>query len=112
PLAIERAFRGLALKAAAPGCETMTPRHFFDGHEADIVPVMRVLRAGIAETDKESHDAASGALLLLLVAATGGGPGAGPGRLRPRRGSRPSRRRGRGSASSAGRRNRGASDRN
>src|SRR6185437_7834899 len=59
PFAIERAFGGLALKATAPRCETMTPRDRFDGHEADIVPVMRVLRAGIAETYKEQHDAAS-----------------------------------------------------
>src|SRR5713226_3440352 len=71
PLAIELAFRGLALKAAAPWCETMTPRNFIDDHEPDIVPVMRVLHAGIAEANKESHDAASRARLLLLVAATG-----------------------------------------
>src|SRR5207245_7129282 len=31
PLAIEGAFRGLALKAAAPWCETMTPRNLFNG---------------------------------------------------------------------------------
>jgi hypothetical protein len=37
----------------------MTPRDFINGHEADVVPVMRVFRAGIAETNKESHDAAS-----------------------------------------------------
>src|SRR4030095_12853278 len=59
PLAVERAFRSLALKAAAPRCETMTPRDFIDGHEPDIVPVMRVLRAGIAEANKEMHGAAS-----------------------------------------------------
>ena len=29
-LAIERAFRGLALKTTAPWCETMTPRDFID----------------------------------------------------------------------------------
>src|ERR1700740_3695569 len=69
-LAVERAFRGLTLKAAAPWCETMTPRNLTAGHEADMVPVARVLRAGIAETDKEQHDAASRARrwLLLLVA--------------------------------------------
>src|ERR1700731_3265794 len=76
-LAIERAFRGLALKAAAPWRETMTPRNFIDGHETDVVPVMRVLRTGIAEANKESHDAASRALLLLLV-ATGRRLRAGP----------------------------------
>src|SRR5438552_16765809 len=59
PLAIERAFRRLALKTAAPGCETMTPRDFIDSHEADLVPVMRVLRAGIAEANKEAHVRAS-----------------------------------------------------
>src|SRR5258708_21466656 len=68
---IERALRGLALKAAAPGCKTMTPRDLIDGHEADIVPVMRVFRARIAEANKESHDAASRARLLFLVAAAG-----------------------------------------
>jgi hypothetical protein len=36
----------------------MTPRDFVDGHEADIVPVTCVFRAGIAEPNKESHDAA------------------------------------------------------
>src|ERR1700710_1338087 len=85
-LAIERAFRGLALKTAAPWCETMTPRNFIDHRETDVVPVMRVFGAGIAETNKQSHDAASRAGLLLLVAgglcrrslgAGRGGPGAG-----------------------------------
>src|SRR5581483_2561142 len=65
-LAIERAFRCLALKAAAPWCETMTPRNLVDGHEADIVPVTRVSRAGIAEADKEQHDAASRALAIYF----------------------------------------------
>jgi hypothetical protein len=37
----------------------MTPRDFVDGHEADIVPVTLVSRTGIAEADKEQHDAAS-----------------------------------------------------
>ena len=69
-LAVERAFRGLALKTAAPWCETMTPRNFIDGHEADIVPVTRVFRAGIAEADKQQHDAASRARALLLLVAT------------------------------------------
>src|SRR6185437_9675394 len=45
-LTVERAFRGLALKAAAPWCKAMTPRNFIDGHEADIVPVARIFRAG------------------------------------------------------------------
>jgi len=36
----------------------MTPRNLVDGHEADIVPVTCVFRAGIAEPNKESHDAA------------------------------------------------------
>src|SRR5947209_12762172 len=58
-LALQRAFRGLALKTAAPWCETMTPRDLVDGHEADIVPVMRVFRTGIAEADEQSHGAAS-----------------------------------------------------
>jgi hypothetical protein len=35
----------------------MTPRDLVDGHEADIVPVTCVFRAGIAEPNKESHDA-------------------------------------------------------
>src|SRR5579859_2331981 len=71
-LMIERAFRCLALKAAAPRCKTMTARDFLNGHEADVVSVMRVFRAGIAEANKKSHDAASRAQLLLLVAATSG----------------------------------------
>src|SRR5262249_17955789 len=86
-LALERAFRGLALKTTAPWCETMTPRDFVNGHEPDVVPVLRVFCAGITEANKESHDAASPAVssLLLLVAATGR-------RLRGRRhGGRPSR---------------------
>jgi hypothetical protein len=37
----------------------MTPRDFIDGHEADVVAVMRVFRAGIAETNKQAHGAAS-----------------------------------------------------
>src|SRR6267154_4013221 len=61
-LAFERAFRGLALKAAAPWCETMTPRDLVDGHEPDVVPVLRVFRAGITEADKQAHDAASSAV--------------------------------------------------
>ncbi|WP_291856539.1 hypothetical protein, partial [Bradyrhizobium sp.] len=51
----------------------MTPRDFIDGHEPDIVPVVRVFRAGIAEANKQVHDAASCRRLLLLVAATGRG---------------------------------------
>src|SRR5260370_30508066 len=81
---IERALRGLALKAAAPGCKTMTPRDLIDGHEADIVPVIRVFRARIAEANKESHDAASRARLLFLVATAGAPFGASRGRLRHR----------------------------
>src|SRR4051812_7466189 len=86
PLMIERAFRGLALKATAPWCKTMTPSNLIDGHEADVVPVMRVLRAGIAEANKKSHDAASRARLLLLVATAGRRLGA-SGSLRACRGS-------------------------
>src|SRR5262249_19090281 len=98
-LAIERAFRSLALKAAAPWSETMTPRNFINGHEADIVPVTRVSRTGIAEADKEQHDAASRVNgLLLLGAATGSG------RLGASRGRCRSTSRGR---SRAGRRSRG-----
>src|SRR3954454_3275073 len=59
PLMIERAFSRLALKAPAPWCETMTTRNLVKSHEADVVPVVRVLRAGIAKSNKESHDAAS-----------------------------------------------------
>src|SRR5712672_1199175 len=70
----------------------MTPRNFIDDHEPDIVPVMGVLRAGIAEANKESHDAASRARLLLLVAA-GRRLGAGR-RLRASRRSGTRRRRG------------------
>src|SRR6267378_2760223 len=89
PLAIQRAFGGLALKAAAPWCKPMTPRDLVDGHKADIVPVTRVFRAGIAEANKKSHDAASRVrlTLLLLVAATSG-------RLRTRCRRRTCRRRG------------------
>src|ERR1700759_2211594 len=55
-LALERAFRSLALKAAAPWCETMTPRNLVDGHEADMGPVTRVFRAGRSAADKELSD--------------------------------------------------------
>src|SRR5262245_5959731 len=34
----------------------MGARDRVDGHEADIVPVARVFRARIAETDEEQHD--------------------------------------------------------
>ena len=37
----------------------MTPRNLIDGHEPDVVPVIRVLRAGVTEANKEAHDAAS-----------------------------------------------------
>jgi len=50
------------LKTTAPWCETMTPRNLVDGHEADIVPITCVFRAGIAEPNKQSHDAASPSL--------------------------------------------------
>src|ERR1043166_8769969 len=50
-LAIERAFGGLALKTTAPWCETMTPCDFLNGHEPDVVPVLRVFRAGITEAN-------------------------------------------------------------
>src|SRR5215208_3587667 len=69
-LAIERAFGSLALKTAAPRCKTVTPRNFIDGHEPDVVPVVRVFRTGVTETDKQAHDAASRRCLLLLVAAS------------------------------------------
>jgi protein subunit release factor A len=49
----------------------MTPRNFIDGHEADIVPVMRVFRAGIAEANKESHAAASRASARSAKVDTG-----------------------------------------
>src|SRR4030095_4210420 len=68
--AIERAFRSLALKTAAPRCETVTPLYLIDGHEADVMPVVRVFRTGVTETDKQAHDAASRRCLLLLVAAS------------------------------------------
>src|SRR6202035_1685547 len=58
PLMVERAFRGLALKAAAPRCETMTPRDFLDGHEADIVPVMRVFWARNCQARKKAAERA------------------------------------------------------
>src|SRR3954470_12745692 len=68
--AIERAFGSLALKTTAPWCKTMTPRNFIDGHKADVVPVVRVFRTGVTETDKQAHDAASRRPLLLLVATS------------------------------------------
>src|SRR6185295_10871777 len=67
---IDRAIGSLALKTAAPRCETVTPRNFIDGHEADVVPVVRVFRTGVTETDKQAHDAASCRCLLLLVATS------------------------------------------
>src|SRR6185369_3126281 len=56
-LVIERAFGSLALKTAAPRCETVTPLYLIDGHEPDVVPVVRVFRTGVTETDKQAHDA-------------------------------------------------------
>ena len=61
-LVVERAFGGLALKAAAPWCKTMTPRDRFNRHEPDVVPVRSVFRAGVTEANKEAHDAASPAV--------------------------------------------------
>src|SRR4029077_2681344 len=52
-LALQRAFRRLALKTAAPWCETMTPRNFVDDRKTDIMPVVRVFRAGVTKADKE-----------------------------------------------------------
>jgi hypothetical protein len=49
----------------------MTPRDFIDQHETDIVPVAPVLRAGIAESDKEQHDAASRASARSAKVDTG-----------------------------------------
>jgi hypothetical protein len=37
----------------------MTPRNFIDNRKTDVVPVVRVFRAGVTEADKEAHDAAS-----------------------------------------------------
>src|SRR5438094_5060062 len=42
-LAIERAFRSLALKTAAPRCETVTPRNFINGHGTDDVTGVGVI---------------------------------------------------------------------
>src|SRR5262249_18001113 len=77
-LAVERAFRGLALKTTAPWCEAMTPCLSVTADDPVLVPVPRLFRAGITGANKESHDAASRVRLLLLVPATGG-------RLRARR---------------------------
>jgi hypothetical protein len=49
----------------------MTPRDFIDGHEAYIVPVALKLGAGIAEPNKQSHDAASRASARSAKVATG-----------------------------------------
>lgn len=58
-LTIDHAFGGLALKATAPWCETMTPCNLVDRQKTDIVPVAGVFRARITETDKKAHGAAS-----------------------------------------------------
>src|ERR1700688_3591200 len=60
----------------------MTPRNSIDGHEADIVPVTRVFRAGIAEANKESHDAASRALAYFFLSPPPAGAFAPPPRAR------------------------------
>src|SRR3954469_9790328 len=83
---IERTIGSLALKTAAPRSETVTRGNVSDGHEADVVPVVRVFRTGITETDKQAHDAASCRCLLLLVATSR--------RFRASRRSRSTRRRG------------------
>jgi hypothetical protein len=49
----------------------MTPRNLIDSHEPDVVPVVRVFRAGITEANKESHDAASRASARSAKVATG-----------------------------------------
>ncbi len=57
PLALQRAFGGLALKAAAPRSKSVTPRDLVDDDKADVVPVTLVLRTRIAEPHEETHDA-------------------------------------------------------
>jgi hypothetical protein len=47
--------RGPALELLLPGLEAMHLGDRIDGHEADIVPVERILRPRIAEADPELH---------------------------------------------------------
>src|SRR3954467_1641183 len=44
----------------------MTPRNFIDSHKPDVVSVVPVLRTGIAETDEQSHGAASRVAFLFF----------------------------------------------
>src|SRR4029078_13572686 len=57
PLPVERAFGSFALKAAAPRCETVTPRNLVHAHEPDVVSIPLILRAGISQSDEQAHDA-------------------------------------------------------
>ena len=43
------------LKTGAPGRGAMQARDLVDGHEADIVPVAGIARAGIAEAGEDQH---------------------------------------------------------
>ncbi len=55
--AAELAFARPALKAFAPGREVVRRGNRVERHEADIVPVERILRPRIAEADEQFHEA-------------------------------------------------------
>src|SRR5690606_21962444 len=54
-LGVEHAFADLALEAPARSGEAMAADDGIHRHEADIVPVPGVFRAGVAEAGKQDH---------------------------------------------------------
>ena len=59
-LAINGAFRHFTLEALPPGAEAVAPRNLLQRHEADIVPLTRVLRPWIAKADPKHRGAVAG----------------------------------------------------
>jgi hypothetical protein len=53
--AADPAFGDQAAKLLLPGAEIVDGGDRIDGHEADIVPVQRILRAGITEAGPDLH---------------------------------------------------------
>ncbi len=65
------ALGGLALEAAPPRREAVAACHRVDRHEADVVAVALMLRAGIAQSDEQAHGGARPAPAYFFLSAAG-----------------------------------------
>ncbi len=65
-LASQRAFGCDTLKTAAPRREAVALGNGLDGHEADVVPVVSILFAGISQPDEKQHGSHRSNVALLL----------------------------------------------